>query len=113
VIPDLAIMHEQLLALTLMDGLPHVSIRVVPASADFGGAFRLFQFTQHKPLVYLSGQIAGLFLEDPEFVDPYRALLPVIADAALDKGQSREFVAGLADEYDRGSARDRVEEEQL
>jgi hypothetical protein len=33
----------------------------------------------------------------------YRELIPMLADVALDEGQSREFAAELADEYDRGS----------
>lgn len=105
-------MHEQLITLMLISGLPQVTIRVVPASAMFGGAFRLLQFAKHRSMVYLSGQVAGLFLEDKEFVDPYRTLIPVIADVALNEGQSREFVATLANEYDRGSAHPHVEEKQ-
>jgi transcriptional regulator with XRE-family HTH domain len=110
---DRAIMHEQLLTLMLLDGLPHVTVRVVPAPAMFGGAFRLLRFARHEPLVYLDCHVAGLFLEDKEFVDHYLALIPAIADVALDEGQSREFIAALADEFDRGSIADRVEEKQL
>jgi transcriptional regulator with XRE-family HTH domain len=113
VIGDFAVMHEQMLALTLLDALPHVSVRVVPSAATFGGAFRVFEFAEHRPLVYLDAYLTGLIIENKEYVDPYRRLIPVIADAALDEGQSREYVAALANEYDRRSARDRVEEEQL
>jgi transcriptional regulator with XRE-family HTH domain len=107
-----AVLQEQLLSLMLVDGLPHVSVRVVPATTTFGGAFRLMRFPTHKPLVYLDCVVAGLFVEDEEYVSHYQALVPVIAAAALDEGQSRLFIANLADEYDRGSAGDRVEEEQ-
>jgi transcriptional regulator with XRE-family HTH domain len=113
VVDDPAVMQEQLLSLMLLDGAPHISVRVVPGSALFGGAFRLFQFKRFKDLVYLDAYIGGLFVEDREYVDQYRALIPVIADIALDEGQSRLFIADLADRYDRGSARNRVEEEQL
>lgn len=106
-------MHEQLLALMLLGGLPHMTIRVVPAAHEFGGAFRLLRFAEHRPLVYISGQVTGLFLEDKEYVDQYLTLVPAIAKVALDGGQSREFLANLANEYDRGSARTDVEEEQL
>lgn len=108
-----AVMQEQLLSLMFVDGLPHVSVRVVPATTTFGGAFRLMRFPADKPLVYLDCVVAGLFVEDKEYVSHYQALIPVIAAAALDEGQSRLFIADLADEYDRGSAGDRVEEEQL
>src|SRR5262249_8903290 len=89
-------MHEQLLALMLLDGWPHLAIRVVPAAHEFGGAFRLLRFAEHRPLVYISGQVTGLFLEDKEYVDQYLALVPAIAKVALDGGQSREFLANLA-----------------
>lgn len=116
---DAAIMHEQVIALLLLDGLRHVSVRVVPASAGakalLGGPFRLFEYANHQPLVYLDGPTCGLFLEDREYVDDYRALLPTIANIALNEGESREWLAALASEYDRGRANpdvlDHVEEE--
>jgi hypothetical protein len=76
-------MQEQLLALMFADGLPHVSVRIVPASAMFGGPFRLFTFTKHSPLVYPGAQVAGLFIEDAEYVRQYELLIPEVADAAL------------------------------
>jgi hypothetical protein len=113
-----AIMQEQMLALLLLDGLAHVAIRVVPASAGaralLGGSFRLLEYANHQPLVYLDAPACGLFLEDREYVDDYRALLPTIANLALNEGQSREWLAALASEYDREGANpdvhDRVEE---
>jgi Domain of unknown function (DUF5753) len=91
---DAATMHEQLLALLLLDGLEQVAIRVVPASAGvearLGGSFRLFEYGDHAPLVYLDGLVCGLYLEDREFVDDYRAIIPSIANVALNEGQSRE-----------------------
>ncbi|HET9141588.1 helix-turn-helix transcriptional regulator, partial [Actinophytocola sp.] len=110
---DAAAMHEQLLALMLLDGLPHMEIRVVPAGEVFGGAFRLLHYAQHKPLVYLSAQFSGLFLEDEEYTSGYCRLVPDIANAALSGRESREFLAVLANDHDRGSVRDEVEEEQL
>ncbi len=111
---DYAIMNEQLLGLLILDVLPHVAIRVVPAPAMLGGSFRLFEYTDHAPLVYLDGPTTGLFLEDGEYVDDYRALLPAIANIALNEGQSREWLAACASQYDRGRTNpdvcDRVEE---
>ena len=118
---SLTIMHDQLLTLLLLDGLPHVSIRVVPAAAStqamFSGSFRLLEYTDHQPLVYLDGPFCGLFLEDAEYVDAYRKLIPIIADVALNEHDSREYLASLASDYDREGAgldvRDHVEEEHL
>jgi transcriptional regulator with XRE-family HTH domain len=116
-----AIMHEQMLKLVFLAALNHVTIRVVLASAElpaaFGGPFRLLEYAEHRPLVYLDNITSGLFLEDPDCVTPYRMLVPAIADVALDRGQSREWIAALASEYDRRSERHadghRLEEEQL
>jgi transcriptional regulator with XRE-family HTH domain len=116
-IGEATVMHDQLLKLTLLGGLQHVRIRVVPVTAcspaAFGGPFRLLRFALHKPLIHLDSHFGGLFLEDKEYVETYRAFLPTIAEVALDEGQSRELVANLATRYDRGSAHHRVEEKQL
>ncbi|WP_291408397.1 Scr1 family TA system antitoxin-like transcriptional regulator [Actinophytocola sp.] len=101
--------------------MPTVVIRIVPSSAGaagvFGGPFRVLRYAEHQPLVYLDTTVGGLFLEDQEFVATYGELIPTVADLALDEGQSREFIAALANELDRGSdqrhGHDRVEEEQL
>jgi transcriptional regulator with XRE-family HTH domain len=115
-----AIMHEQMLKLVLVATLDHVSIRVVPSLARdcsaFGGAFRLFEYAEYPPLVYLDTYKTGLFLEDKEYVDSFRELVPAISEVALDEGQSRVLIAALASEYDQRSERDaanRLEEEQL
>lgn len=117
---DRATMHEQVLALLLLDGLPHVAIRVVPHSIGanaVGGAFRLFEFTKHAPLVYLDAYVGGLFLEDGQYVDSYRALIPHVAELALSEGHSREYFAKLASDHDREraepDAHNRVAKEQL
>lgn len=111
-----AVMHEQLLKVVLLSALSHVTVRVVPPSVTFGGSFHLFEFAEHRPLVYLDNHATGLFLEDREYIEPYRTLIPAISEVALDGGQSRELIAALASEYDRGSERDAgdpMEEEQL
>ena len=121
VVGNPAVMHEQMLTLLLLDGLSHVAIRVVPAAAGvqaiLEGSFRLFEYANHPPLVYLDGLTCGMFLEDREYVDDYRALLPDIANLALNEGQSREWLAALASAYDREGAnpdaRDGVEEKHL
>jgi transcriptional regulator with XRE-family HTH domain len=112
------IMHEQLLHLVFTAALDKVTVRIVPSAAgSFGDAFRLMEFHEYRSIVYLDGlRFGGLILEDPDYVNSYYELMPVLDDVALDEGQSREFAANLADEYDRGSQRgvpDVLEEEQL
>jgi transcriptional regulator with XRE-family HTH domain len=99
------IMHEQLLHLVLTAALENVAVRVVPNDVGaFDEPFRLMEFQEHPPIVYLDNlRFGGLILEDVDHVNSYCELVSVLADVALGEGQSREFVAALADEYDRGS----------
>ena len=116
------VMHEQLLRLLFLAALPHVTMRVLPASGEvlamFGNPFRLFEFGEHNPLVYLDHLGSGLFLEDRDFVADYRRLLPKISSIALAEAESRAFIADLANALERGSQRRdadiyELEEEQL
>jgi hypothetical protein len=101
------IMAEQLLHLVLTAALDNVALRIVPSAARersiFGGAFHLMEFEEYRPMVYLDSLTGGLIIEDRDHVRSYYELLPMLADIALDEGQSREFAADLADVYDRGS----------
>jgi transcriptional regulator with XRE-family HTH domain len=115
------IMHEQLLHLVLTAALENVTVRIVPNVAGersaVGGAFHLMECQEHRPIVFLDNLGGGgLILEDSNYVRSYYELVPMLADVALDEGQSRKFAAELADEYDRGSQRvvaDVLAEEQL
>jgi transcriptional regulator with XRE-family HTH domain len=115
------IMHEQLLHLVLATALDNVAVRIVPSAAGersaFGGAFQLMEFYEDRPIVSVDTlRTGGLILEDPNYVNSYHELVAMLADVALDEGQSRKFAAELADEYDRGSQQvvaDVLAEEQL
>jgi transcriptional regulator with XRE-family HTH domain len=98
-------MQEQLLHLVLTAALDNVIVRIVPSSAGaLGDAFHLMEFHEDRPIVYLDNlRFGGLILEDHDYVESYQELVPMLADVALDEGQSREFAAELADAYDRGS----------
>jgi transcriptional regulator with XRE-family HTH domain len=104
------IMHEQLLHLVLTAALDNVAVRIVSSAAGersvFGGAFHMMESPEYRPTVYLENlRDGGLILDDPDYVQCYQELVPMLADVALDEGQSREFAADLADVYDRGSQR--------
>lgn len=115
------LMYEQLLHIVLTSALDNVAVRIVPSAARersvFGSAFRLMEFCGYRPIVYLDNLGGGgLILEESRYVRSYQDLMPILADVALDEGQSREFAAGLADAYDRGSrevAADILAQEQL
>jgi transcriptional regulator with XRE-family HTH domain len=114
------IMHEQLLKIVLLAAFDHITVRVVPVSAGeraaIDGPFDLLQYAEHRPLVYLDNHTTGLFLEDRDYVEPYRTLVTALSEVALNEGQSREVIATLASEYDQRSERDAgdpLEEEHL
>lgn len=98
------IMNEQVLHLTLVAAQQRCTIRVVPAAAGLHGAlvgpFRLMEFRDHGPLVFVENLTSSLFLEEARDIGVYRAALGRLAEAALDEGQSREFLVRLANEHD-------------
>ncbi|CRK60838.1 hypothetical protein [Alloactinosynnema sp. L-07] len=103
---DYRIMTEQMLAMMFFADQWNIGIRVIPAGARhralFGGSFRYLGYPKHKKsLVYVDATVGTLFLEDPKYVQPFRTLLPKIANVSLDVGESRVLIAKLADEYDR------------
>lgn len=53
---------------------------------------------QFKSVVYVESETSCLFLEEPMEISAYRRILAVLADTALDEGQSRQRIATLATE---------------
>jgi transcriptional regulator with XRE-family HTH domain len=109
VVGDRDIMAEQMLALALGGSAPSVSVRVVPGPIGdhptLLGSFHVFEFEEYEPLVHLEqAAVASFWFEDRDLVAPYRKLALHLADVSASVGESREFIAALADEYDRGSS---------
>jgi transcriptional regulator with XRE-family HTH domain len=109
-----AVLAEQLRHLHRMSARSSLTLRVVPlalgAHAAMTGAFRLMEFAEFKPVAYLEGETACLFLEKPEEIQAYRRILGALADTALGEGQSRQLIAALATRFaaDRGGHDDRA-----
>ncbi|MBV8539571.1 MAG: hypothetical protein JO364_16045 [Pseudonocardiales bacterium] len=63
-----AVMSDQLHHLLRMSVRSHVTSQVVPASlgayAAMTGAFRLMEFAESKPVIYLESETSSLFLEN-------------------------------------------------
>jgi transcriptional regulator with XRE-family HTH domain len=97
-----AVMAEQLEHLLRMSRRSYLTLRVLPAAlgghAGIAGQFKLMEFAEFKPVVYLDSETASLFLENPEEIAAYRRILGTLADTALGEGQSREVIAALATE---------------
>jgi transcriptional regulator with XRE-family HTH domain len=109
-----AVMSDQLQHLLRSAARPYLTLRVVPTSlgayAAMTGAFRLMEFAEFRPIVYLESTTSCVFLEKPVEIEAYRGILAALADTALDEGQSRELIATLATEFttDREDHHDRA-----
>ncbi len=83
-----------------MSARSYLSLRVLPvalgAHAAMAGAFRLMEFAEFKPVVYLESETSSVFLERPEEIQAYRNILAALAENALSERQSRELIAALA-----------------
>ncbi|SFB39775.1 Helix-turn-helix domain-containing protein [Amycolatopsis marina] len=99
------LMNEQLLHLALASSWPRCEVRVIESATMpvgvFGGSFRLMRFSEHRPVAYAKTLTASLFLEEAEKIRRYAEVLNELAVHALNGGQSREWLASLASEYDR------------
>ena len=99
------VMHEQVLHLLLTSSFEHCVIRVVPEASCpegvLGGGFRIMRHNDTPPVAHVDNQTTTLFLEVPADLEVYRHLLKRVARLALDGGQSREWLAALASEFDR------------
>lgn len=93
-------MSEQLHRLLQVSVRSNVTVRIVPASigahAAIAGSFRLMEFRDISPLVYLDSETSGIFLELPIEIRAYKGILAALGKAALPEGQSREFISRAA-----------------
>ena len=97
-----AVLSDQLHHLLRMSVRPTITVHVVPAAvgahAGLDGSFRLLEFGEFHPVVYLESTTSALFLERREQVTAYRRILHALAGAALDEGHSRDLIATVAQE---------------
>lgn len=100
-----AVMHEQILRLLFADSRPQSPVRIVPTSAgpcgSVGGPFIVLDYEDHPSVAYVPLHTTSVFLEQPKDLESYRWILARLSNLCLDEGQSREFLAQLASDYDR------------
>ncbi|MGH3773785.1 MAG: Scr1 family TA system antitoxin-like transcriptional regulator [Pseudonocardiaceae bacterium] len=101
-----AVMFEQLQHLLRKATRPYLTLRVVPAAlgghAAVAGSFRIMEFAEFRPVIYLESETASVFLEKREQVAAYRRILGLLAQTALSEGESAELIATLATELYAG-----------
>lgn len=96
------VMSDQLHYLLRLSVRTNLTLRVLPsaigAHAGCAGSFKLMEFAEFKPIVYLDSETSSLFLEEPEEISAYKRILAALEDTTLDEGQSREMIASVATE---------------
>lgn len=94
------VMSDQLHTLLRVAVRSNITIRVVPAAfgihAGMAGTFTVLESTEYKPVVYLEEETIGAFLEKPEEIAAYKNVARALSAAALDEGESKELIAGVA-----------------
>lgn len=100
---DRKIMHDQMLQLVFLTSRPQHTIRVVLAESGplvaCCGAFGLMGFDTHGPVAFVEGVTTGLFMEKPEHISAFTAILDRLDRVALDEEQSRQWLARLASSF--------------
>lgn len=108
------VMSAQLHHLLQLSVRPNISVRVIPAKVGahpgMTGPFTMMDFAEHRPIVYLENESSSVFLEDPQDLVAYRAVIRDLGAIAPDERQSRELIAKIAtDVHGDGAAHyDRV-----
>lgn len=92
------VMSDQLHHLLRMGVREYIEIRVIPAEvgahAGISGPFIFMEFANIRPVVYLEGEISGLFLEESHEIRAYRHVIAKLRDVTLDEDASRELISG-------------------
>lgn len=96
-----AVMRAQLDRLLELGSLPHVAIRVLPASAGaypgMGTGFNILSFGDDAPDVgYIEVLSKGVYLEEPKDVETYKVCFAESWDLALDEDHSAELITAVA-----------------
>jgi hypothetical protein len=98
--PD--VMSDQLHNLLRMSVRPRLQLRVIPAAAGghagVAGSFKLMEFADFSPIVYLESELSAVFLELPEQIAAYQRILSSLAEVALGHEESKELITALAAE---------------
>ena len=94
-------MSDQVHHLLRMAVRPYVEIRIIPDGVGFHPGqmpFKLMDFMEFHPVVFIESQTSALFLERRETIASYRRVIGHLASVALDERLSREWLATLATE---------------
>ena len=98
-------MAEQLRYMVKAAERPNVTVRVIPfehgAHAGLDGAYLVLEFARASTIVHLEHKQSGIFVDEPEDVEPFLAATATLTEVALDPAASEKFILAVADEYDQ------------
>lgn len=84
--------------------LPNVTVQVLPFARGgypIYGPYVLLQFSKMPDIVHLEHKQASGFLDLPEDTAPFQPLTDTLKAVALDPADTREFLAAVAENYDK------------
>lgn len=97
-------MAEQVRKIIDVGELSNVTVQALPferGGYPIYGPYVLLEFRKTPDIVYLEHKQATGFLDLPEDTTPFHPLTDTLKAAALGPADTREFLASIADEYDK------------
>ncbi|MFE5564734.1 helix-turn-helix domain-containing protein [Amycolatopsis japonica] len=94
------VLDEQLLQLTIVTGVPHCHMHVVPSDSfdqDLRTAFGLFEDHDDNSVLAVHTATAMLVLEEADDIAPYLRKLNELRETALDEKESKERIYSAAE----------------
>jgi hypothetical protein len=100
-----AVMADQLRYMVKIAERPNVTVRVIPfecgAHTGLDGPYVVLEFAKASTIVHLEHKQSGIFVDEPQDVEPFLAATATLTETALDPAASEKLLVEVADEYDR------------
>jgi transcriptional regulator with XRE-family HTH domain len=98
------VMHEQLMLLDHLSGLPNITIQVIPAGSGahcgLAGAFAVADIDGSAHAVYLETAADGYISEGASVISSTILTFDTLRSEALPRGASRDLIMKWAEDYD-------------
>jgi transcriptional regulator with XRE-family HTH domain len=99
------VMAAQLRHIITASQRPNVTVQVIPfgcgVHAGLNGSYLLLEFTKARTLVHLEHLRSGIFVDEPDDVNPFTEITKILQETALGFTYSAEFLTSIATEYER------------
>lgn len=99
------VMAAQLRHVITTSQRPNVAVQVIPFScgvhAGLSGSYLLLEFAKARTLVHLEHRRSGIFVDEPDDVNPFIKITEILQETALNFTRSAGLLASIATEYER------------